>query len=130
MDQTVRDLLAAKLSKLPPRLSAAAVRVADRGNVQLNLPALLQQHLSSSTDTAAAADTLQQQRPSHEAVLQLLSTLDWQNLQVTALDVSGWDLQLSGWKQLLGSVRRANAMRKLVLSNCNITGNPGGVEST
>lgn len=127
MDQSVRDLLAAKLAKLPPRLSDAAVRVADRGNVQLNLPALLQQHRSSSSstgnDTTAQADTDLQ--PSHEAVLQLLSTVDWQVLQVTALDVSGWDLQLAGWKQLLGSIRRANAMRKLVLSNCNITGDPG-----
>lgn len=131
MDQSVRDLLAAKLAKLPPRLSDAAVRIADRGNVQLNLPALLQQQHRSSTgndDTAAQADTLavDQHQPSHEAILQLLSTtVDWQVLQVTALDVSGWDLQLAGWKQLLASIRRANAMRKLVLSNCNITGDPG-----
>lgn len=126
MDQSVRDVLAAKLAKLPPRLSDAAVRVADRGNVQLNLPALLQQHRSSTgNDTTAHTDNTVDQQPSHEAVLQLLSTVDWQVLQVTALDVSGWDLQLAGWKQLLGSIRRANAMRKLVLSNCNITGDPG-----
>lgn len=137
MAQSASDILAAELAKLPARLQDESVRIKDRGNVQLHLPALLRQHISSTceNDTTAAADTdagssKEQQRqrllqPSQADLKQLISTIDWQKLQVTALDLSRWDLQLQGWKLLLKHISRANAMRKLVLSNCSISGNAG-----
>jgi hypothetical protein len=137
MTLSASDILAAELAKLPARLQDESVTIKDRGNVQLNLPALLRQHIFSAGEdnTTATADTdadtiKQQQRqrllqPSNSDVKQLISKIDWQKLQVTALDLSRWDLQLQGWKLLAKSISRANAMRKLVLSNCSISSDAG-----
>lgn len=59
--------------------------------------------------------------------MQVLDLIDWQKLQVTALDLSGWQLGLAGWERLAGKVQQANAMRKLVLSNCDISTDPGAL---
>lgn len=136
MECTANDVLAAKLKELPRGLQDPLIKVQDRGHIQLNLPALLEQHISTgiNDDTATDADKdklpeqqqLEQLRkPSHEVVLQVIGTIDWQKLQVAALDLSGWDLQLKGWEQLLKGMGQADAMRKLVLSNSNIAAKPG-----
>jgi hypothetical protein len=119
-----------------------------RGNIQLNLPALIKQHLSTTSskdDTAPETDTdpgLSQDQqtllqPSHADVLRAVQLLSEQirdeAVLISALDLSGWDLGLEGWQQLVKCVMHSNnnkqvhiVLRKVVLRNCCISGNPGG----
>jgi len=108
------------------------------GNVQLNFPALLKQHLCSkpnSDDTTTAGDSkpslsdeeLQQLlQPPHEVVLKAVELVGWQQLLVTALDMSEWPVQFAGFKKLMSQFEHTAAMRKLVLSNCGLTADTAG----
>jgi hypothetical protein len=134
MTTSVLDALKVALGSVPPTLLDDAAEVANRGSVQLHLPALGRRHWSKlrADDTAAEADVdataaeLDRQQllePQHEAVVQSLDAVDWGRLVVIALDMSGWDLRLDGWQQLLKKLSKSNVMRKLVLSDCNIRTN-------
>jgi hypothetical protein len=138
MGSSVQDVLLSRLSELPPVMRDKSL--ADRGNIQLNLPALVKQHLSTAsskgdtspqddTDPGISQDQQNLVKPSHADVLraaQLLSEqIRDQAVCITALDMSGWDLRLKGWQQLLKGVRNM-LLCKVVLQNCCISGNPGG----
>lgn len=108
------------------------------GNVQINVPALLKQHLCSmriNDETTPAGDSgpslsdeeLQQLlQPPHEVVLKAVELVRWQQLLVTALDMSGWPVQPTGFKKLISQFEHTAAMRKLVLSNCGLTADTAG----
>jgi hypothetical protein len=55
----------------------------------------------------------------------VLDLIDWDVVQVTALDVSGWNMGLKGWKHLAAKLERTNALHELVLSNCRVTAGLG-----
>lgn len=128
------------------------------GNVQLNLPILTQQQqdkapINNNTTAAAAADgsdvnagspeqqeqqqeplsahDLQQLlQPPHEAVLQAVELLSQQQLLITAVELTGWQLHTNGWEKLLKNFEATNALRKLVVRQCDITAATAGEHYT
>lgn len=77
---SVKDVVKPMLDKVPARLKDPSVPIPHRGNVQLNLPALIKHHLSRSSggrtsETDADGFPRDQERllqqPTHEEVLQV-----------------------------------------------------------